>query len=91
METDRNLQNTYCSQHREAALPRISRVQRKEIAQLEKDNCRSIYISNRVFENRTNEMCSHLREKTFKGRFLKPENLQNHSNEGEERKAMIAL
>ena len=28
-------------------------------------------------------MCSHLREKTFKGRFLKPENLQNHSNEGE--------
>ena len=29
-----------------------------------------------------NEMCSHLSEKASKGRFLKPENLQNHSNEG---------
>ena len=26
-------------------------------------------------------MCGHLSEKVSKGRFLKPENLQNHSNE----------
>ena len=33
-------------------------------------------------------MCSHLSEKALKGRFLKPENLQNHSNEvkGKEKK-----
>ena len=29
-----------------------------------------------------NEMCSHLSEKASKSRFLKPENLQNHSNQG---------
>ena len=57
-------------------------------------------------ENQPNEICSHLTEKASKGRFLKPEKLQNHSNEGkgkekeEERgegkeekkkKAMVAL
>ena len=33
-------------------------------------------------------MCGHLSEKVSKGRFLKPENLQNHSNEvkGKEKK-----
>ena len=30
----------------------------------------------------TNEIYSHLSEKASKGRFLKPEKLQNHSNEG---------
>ena len=35
-----------------------------------------------------NEMYGHLSEKASKGRFLKPENLQNHSNEvkGKEKK-----
>ena len=58
-------------------------------------------------ENQPNEICSHLTEKASKGRFLKPEKLQNHSNEGkgkekekkrarrrkggEEKKAMVAL
>ena len=44
----------------------------------------SIYTlqSSRFFENQPNEICSHLREKASKGRFLKPEELQNHSNEG---------
>ena len=44
-----------------------------------------IYYSiwDRFLENQPNEICSHLTEKTSKGRFLKPENgLQNHSNEG---------
>ena len=46
-------------------------------------------------------MCGHLSEKASKGRFLKPEKLQNHSNEGKrkekekergkEKKAMVAL
>ena len=36
----------------------------------------------RFFENQPNEICSHLSEKASKGRFLKPEKLQNHSNEG---------
>ena len=51
-------------------------------------------------------MCGHLSEKVSKGRFLKPENLQNHSKRskrkgekergrrrkgGEEKKAMVAL
>ena len=39
-------------------------------------------ISSRFFENQPNEICSHLSEKASKGRFLKPEKLQNHSNEG---------
>ena len=59
------------------------------------------YISSRFFENQPNEICSHLSEKASKGRFLKPEKLQNHSNEGkgkekkkergEEKKAVVAL
>ena len=39
-------------------------------------------MSSRFFENQPNEICSHLSEKASKGRFLKPEKLQNHSNEG---------
>ena len=58
-------------------------------------------ISGRFFENQPNEIYSHLSEKASKGRFLKPEKLQNHSNEGkgkekkkergEEKKAMVTL
>ena len=36
------------------------------------------FISNRFFENQLKEICSHLSEKASKGRFLKPEKLQNH-------------
>ena len=39
-------------------------------------------MSSRFFENQPNEICSHLSEKASKGRFLKPEKLQNHGNEG---------
>ena len=39
-------------------------------------------MSSRFFENQPNEICSHLSEKASKGKFLKPEKLQNHSNEG---------
>jgi len=59
------------------------------------------YISSRFFENQPDKICSHLSEKASKGRFLKPEKLQNHINEGkrkekkkelgEEKKAMVAL
>ena len=42
----------------------------------------SLETSSRFFENQPNEICSHLSEKASKGRFLKPEKLQNHSNEG---------
>ena len=38
-------------------------------------------MSSRFFENQPNEICSHLSEKASKSRFLKPEKLQNHSNE----------
>ena len=38
-------------------------------------------MSGRFFENQPNEICSHLSEKASKGRFRKPEKLQNHSNE----------
>ena len=38
--------------------------------------------SSRFFENQPNEICSHLSEKASKGKFLKREKLQNHSNEG---------
>ena len=61
-------------------------------------------ISSQFFENQPNEICSHLSEKVSKGRFLKPKKLQNHSDEGkekkeragrrkggEEKKAMVAL
>ena len=40
------------------------------------------YISSRFFENQPNEIFSHLSEKASKGKFRKPEKLQNHSNEG---------
>ena len=33
-----------------------------------------------------NEICSHVTEKASKGRFPKPEKLQNHSNEGKAKK-----
>ena len=33
-----------------------------------------------------NEICSHVSEKASKGRFPKPEKLQNHSNEGKAKK-----
>ena len=39
-------------------------------------------MSNRLFENQTNEICSHLIEKASKVRLRKPEKLQNHNNEG---------
>ena len=39
-------------------------------------------ISNRFLENQPNEICNRLGEKASKGRFLKPDELQNHSNEG---------
>ena len=42
----------------------------------------SLETFSRCFENYPNEICSHLCEKTSKGTFLKPEILQNHSNEG---------
>ena len=44
-------------------------------------------ISSRFFKNQANEICSHdhLSEKASKGTFLKPEKLQNHSNEGKEK------
>ena len=59
----------------------------------------------RFFENQPNESCSHLREKASKDTFLRPEKLQNHSNEGkgkekkkergegkeEKKKAMVTL
>ena len=43
---------------------------------------KQLYISNRFFETQPIEICSHLSEKASKGRFLKREKLQNHSNEG---------
>ena len=38
--------------------------------------------SSRFFENQPNDICIHLSEKASKGRFLEPEKLENHSNEG---------
>ena len=40
------------------------------------------YISSRFFENQPKEICSHLCEKASKGTFIKPEKLQNQSNQG---------
>ena len=34
------------------------------------------------FENQPDKSCSYLSEKASKGRFLKPEKLQNHSKKG---------
>ena len=50
--------------------------------------CNILYISNRFFENQPNEIFSRLSEKASKGKYLKPEKLQNHSNEekGKEKK-----
>ena len=42
-------------------------------------------ICSRFFENQPNEICIHFSEKVSKGRFVKPEKLQNHSNEGKGR------
>ena len=39
-------------------------------------------ISSRFLENQLNEICSHMLEKASKGRFFRPDKLQNHSNEG---------
>ena len=39
-------------------------------------------MSNKFFENQPREICSHLSKKEPKGRFLKREKLQNHSNKG---------
>ena len=61
-----------------------------------------IYLTNFLKTNLLKKLvCSHLSEKASKGRFLKPEKLQNQSNEekgketkkerGEEKKAMLAL
>ena len=47
-----------------------------------KDWQNSLATSSRFFENQASEICSHLSEKSSKGRFLEPEKLQNHSNEG---------
>jgi len=44
-----------------------------------------LYISSRFFENLPNEIFSHLSEKESKGKFRKPEKLQNHSKEGKGR------
>ena len=43
------------------------------------------YISSRFFGNQPNEIFGHLSEKASKGKFCKPEKLQNHSNEGKGR------
>ena len=39
-----------------------------------------------IFENQPYDVCGHLSEEASKGRFLKPDKLQNHSNEGKGRK-----
>ena len=39
----------------------------------------------RFFENQPNKICSHLSEKASKGRFLKPQKIQNHSKKGKGR------
>ena len=40
-----------------------------------------LYLAD-FFENQPNEICSHMLEKASKGRFFRPDKLQNHSNEG---------
>ena len=47
-----------------------------------------VCMCSRFFENQPNQICSHLSEKASKGRFLKPDKLQNHTNEdkGKEKK-----
>ena len=44
-----------------------------------------VYLAD-FLRNQPNEICSHLSEKASKGTFLKPEKLQDHSNELRKRK-----
>ena len=44
--------------------------------------CKYVCMFCKFFENQPNEICSYLSEKMSKGRFLKPEKLQNHSKKG---------
>ena len=44
------------------------------------------FASTRCFENHPNEILSHWSEKASKCRLFGPDKLQNHSNEGKERK-----
>ena len=45
--------------------------------------CMYMCTSNRFFENQSNELSVYcMGERSSKGRFLKPDKLQNHSNEG---------
>ena len=41
-----------------------------------------VCMFSQFFENQPNKICSYLSEKMSKGRFLKPEKLQNHSKKG---------
>ena len=64
-----------------------------------------VCMCRRFFENQTNEICSHSIEKPSKGRFFKPDKLQNHQRRqrkgkkerarrkkgGKEKKTMVAL
>ena len=47
--------------------------------------CMRLYIYP-IFENQPYDVCGHLSEEASKGRFLKPDKLQTHSNEGKGRK-----
>ena len=46
------------------------------------------YLTDFLKTNPTKLICSHLREKASNGRFLKPDKLQNHSNEGKGKNEM---
>ena len=39
-------------------------------------------LSSRFLENQPNEICRHWSEMVSKGRFLGPDELENHTNEG---------
>ena len=39
-------------------------------------------LSSRFLENQPNEICRHWSEMASKGRFLGPDKLENHTNEG---------
>ena len=60
----------------------------------------SLETPSRFYENQPHGICRHLSEKASKGKFLGPDKLQNHANEGkgkekkkgeEEKRAMVAL
>ena len=60
----------------------------------------SLETPSRFYENQPHGICRHLSEKASKGKFLGPDKLQNHTNEGkgkekkkgqEEKRAMVAL